>query len=62
MKVVVKDDRGRPLADEKVLFRNVGDAIGVDPDGTVTAQATGESTLVVRAKDKEARVLFTVVD
>lgn len=59
---IVKDDRGRVLAGEKVMFKNIGDAIGVDPDGTVTAQALGEAVLVVRAKDKEARVSFTVVD
>lgn len=62
VKVTVKDDKGQVMPAEKFQFKTVGYAVDADPDGTITAQATGETTLVVLAKDKEARVKFEVTE
>lgn len=62
VKITIKDDKGNVMPGEKFTLRTPGNCIDADPDGTITAQATGESTLVVQARDKEARVKFEVTD
>ncbi len=62
VKVIIKDDKGNVLPNEKFLFKTAGYTVDPDPDGTISGVATGESELIAVAKDKEARLKFEVTD
>lgn len=60
--VTVKDDKGRVLTGEKVLYRTGGYCVDVEADGTVVGQAVGECTVIAYVKDKDGRVKVEVVE
>lgn len=57
---VVKDDRGRPLPDEPIRWTRTTLEVDVDQTGKVSAEATGTTELIAKAKDKETRVRLEV--
>ncbi|MBI5497866.1 MAG: Ig-like domain-containing protein [Deltaproteobacteria bacterium] len=59
-KATVKNDKGQPLADENVRWTRTTVEVDVDQQGNVSAEATGDTELIAKAKDKEGRVKIVV--
>jgi hypothetical protein len=58
----VRDDRGQPVTDARVFWKNPDNGCFVSDDGTVKGAAIGEAVLVAEAEGKTGQLSFQVLD
>jgi hypothetical protein len=62
LKADVRDDKGNPITDARVFWKNDDHGVWAHDDGMISGASLGESTVVLDAEGKTAALTFEVVE